>query len=247
MKALLIVLLLLGRCGIVKAQDSVQQVHRMNNIKVELSHILYPTSAIFSYERIIKHHQSICISGGYEEFPPLLTVSNTVHVQENLSKNGFKAGAEYRFYLKMENKQYAPHGVYIGPYIAYHYFNNIRNMEVEFDGINEQAELASLFKILNVGFQLGYQFVIKNRLTFDFVLVGPSMSNYNASLKLNGDYNFDKNDVENEVLLKLLDSFPMLDKLLAEKEVDSNGRFDAWSLGWRYQFLIGFQLGKKRK
>jgi hypothetical protein len=98
-----------------------------------------------------------------------------------------------------------------------------------------------------VGFQLGYQFVIKNRVTVDMVLVGPSISNYSAKIKLNGSFNFDKNEVENEILLKLLDRFPMLDELLTDIEVSSNGRFDAWSLGWRYQLLIGFQFGKKKK
>jgi hypothetical protein len=247
MKTFKIFLLVFAITGIAMAQDTIQQKHRMNNIKVEISHLLYPNSLIFSYERAIKHHQSICISGGYEEFPPLINVNTTVYVNQDLKRSGFKAGTEYRLYLKKENKYYAPHGVYIGPYLTYHYFYNKRNIGVDVDGITEHAELETNFNILNVGFQLGYQFVIKNRVTVDMVLVGPSISNYSAKIKLNGSFNFDKNEVENEILLKLLDRFPILDELLTDIEVSSNGRFDAWSLGWRYQLLIGFQFGKKKK
>ena len=100
MKTFKIFLLVFAITGIAMAQDTIQQKHRMNNIKVEISHLLYPNSLIFSYERAIKHHQSICISGGYEEFPPLINLNTTVYVNQDLKRSGFKAGTEYRLYLK---------------------------------------------------------------------------------------------------------------------------------------------------
>jgi hypothetical protein len=59
--------------------------------------------------------------------------------------------------------------------------------------------------------------VIGNHLTLDLVLIGPSVSNYRANMKMEGDFTFDKEDVENEILLKMLDRFPMLDELLTNK------------------------------
>jgi hypothetical protein len=246
MKTLLTLILVLGITFRVTAQEPHEQVQRMNTIKYEFTQLIYPNSYIFSYERVTTPNQTFCISGGYEEFPNILGVSSTTNVKRNLNKSGFKAGAEYRFYLKNENKYLAPRGVYIGPYLSYHDFYNKKEIEVDVDGIKETALLKTDFSIFNVGFQLGYQFVISNHLTLDLVLIGPSVSNYRASMKMEGDFTFDKEDVENEILLKMLDRFPMLDELLTNKEVSSQGRFDSWSYGWRYQFLIGYHFGKKK-
>jgi hypothetical protein len=247
MKTLLTLISVLGITFMVTAQEPQEQLQRMNTIKYEFTQALYPNSFIFSYERVTTPDQTFCITLGYEEFPDILGISSTTNVNSNLDKSGFKAGAEYRFYLKNENKYFAPRGVYIGPYLSYHDFYNKREIEVDVDGIKETALLKTDFSIFNVGFQLGYQFVIKNHLTLDLVLIGPSVSNYRANMKMEGDFTFDKEEVENEVLLKMLDRFPMLDELLTNKEVSSQGRFDSWSYGWRYQFLIGYHFGKKKK
>jgi len=246
MKTLLTFISVLGVTCIVMAQEPQEQIQRMNTIKFEFTQAIYPNSYIFSYERVTTPNQTFCITSGYEEFPNIIGVSSTTRVKRDLNKSGFKAGAEYRFYLKKENKRLAPHGVYIGPYISYHDFHNKRDIEVDVDGVKENAQLKAAFSIFNVGFQLGYQFVINDHWSLDFVLIGPSVSNYRANMKLEGDFTFDKEDVENEILLKLLDRFPMLDELLTNKEVSSQGRFDSWSVGWRYQFLIGYHFGKKK-
>jgi hypothetical protein len=247
MKTFLILISVLGITGMVMAQEPSEQLQRMNTIKLEFTHAIYPNSYIFSYERVTTPNQTFCISGGYEEFPQIFGVSSTVNVKQNLKKSGFKAGAEYRFYLRKENKHPAPHGVYIGPYTSYHSFFNTRDIEVDVDGVKETAQLKTNFSILNLGAELGYQFVIGNHWTIDLVLVGPSISNYRANMKLEGDFTFDKGEVENEVLLKILDRFPMLDNLLTNKEVSTSGRFDSWSVGWRYQLLVGYHFGKKKK
>lgn len=247
MKTPLILISLVGITCLAKGQVPQEQLQRMNTIKYEFTQAIYPNSYIFSYERVTTPDQTFCVTLGYEEFPDIVGVSSRTNVKDNLSKRGFKAGAEYRFYLKNENKYLAPHGVYIGPYLSYHDFYNEREIEVDVDGIKETALLKTDFSIFNVGFQLGYQFVIGNHLTLDLVLIGPSVSNYRANMKMEGDFTFDKEDVENEILLKMLDRFPMLDELLTNKEVSSQGRFDSWSYGWRYQFLIGYHFGKKKK
>lgn len=229
------------------AQEPVSQMHRKNTLKLELTQAVYPNSYIVEYERVTRPRQSFCLLGGYEEFPDVLNVNSSIYVTQDLVKRGFKLGAEYRFYFKKENQYLAPHGAYIGPYMSYHDFYNEREIEVDVDGIKESAFLETDFNILNLGLQLGYQFVINNRWTIDFVFVGPSVSNYGAKMKINGDFTFDRDEVENEVLLKLLDRFPLLEDLLSEKEISDQGNFSSWSVGWRYQFLVGFQFGRKRE
>jgi hypothetical protein len=66
-------------------------------------------------------------------------------------------------------------------------------------------------------------------------------------MKLKGDFTFDKEDVQNEVLLKILDRFPMLNDILTNKEVSSQGKFNTWSYGWRYQIHVGYHFGRKKK
>ena len=247
MKTLLTLISVLGITIMVTAQEPSEQLQRMNTIKFEISRVIYPNSYIFSYERVTTPHQTFCITGGYEEFPHIYDVSSTINVKRDINSSGFKAGAEYRFYLRKENKRLAPHGVYIGPYVSYHSFFNSRDLEVDVDGIKETAKLNSNFSILNLGAQLGYQFIINDHWSIDLVMIGPSVSNYRAKLQLEGDFTFDKEDIENEILLKMLDSFPMLDNILTNKEVSASGSFEIWSVGWRYQLLVGYHFGKKKK
>ena len=228
------------------AQETTKQ-QRKNVIKLEVTHALYPNSLVMSYERVTRPNESFAFTAGYEEFPPVVDVNSSIHVRQNLKQNGFKTGMEYRFYLRSENRHPAPHGTYVGPYLTFHNFNNTRAIEVDYNGATEYGELETDFNILNIGFQLGHQFVLGNRWTIDVVAIGPAISNYRAKLKLNGEFTFDKDEVQSEILLKLLDRFPMLEDLLTDKEISSQGRFDAWSYGWRAQLHVGYYFGRKKK
>ena len=247
LKSLLLLVFVLAVDSLAIAQITPQAIQRKNSVKLELTHLLYPRSIVFSYERVTRPYQTFCILAGYEEFPPLIDVNSDIHVKQDLNRSGFKAGADYRFYLKKENKYLAPHGTYIGPYFSFHDFNNKRELEVKVDGIDESAILTTDFNVINLGFQLGHQFVIKDRLTLDIVTLGPSISKYHANMQLDGDFTFDKDEVQNEIFLKVLDTFPLLDELLSDKELSSEGKFDSWSYGWRFQFHIGYHFGTKKK
>lgn len=245
-RALLTSMVIFGLVSLTRAQETTE-LQRRNVIKLEITHAVYPSSFVMSYERVTKPNQSFCVSLGYEEFPPLVDVNSSIHVRQNLIRNGFKTGMEYRFYLRSENKHLAPHGTYIGPYVTYHNFNNKRDIGVTYNGVEEYAELETDFNILNLGFQLGHQFVFGSRWTLDIVAFGPAVANYKAKMKLNGEFTFDKDEVQSEILIKLLDRFPMLDDLLTDKEISSQGRFDAWSYGWRAQLHVGYHFGRKKK
>jgi len=234
-------------CGItVRAQDSLSQ--RKNTIKLDItSHFIYRNAFIVSYERVTKPNQSLVISAGYQEFPHVSSIGQNIGVRSDRKKTGYKFGADYRFYLKKENKFRAPHGVYIGPYFTYHRFHNNREMEVEYNGNTENVIADSKFTIFNVGFQLGYQFIIKDRWAIDLSFVGPSLSHYKYTLNLDGNYTFDKGDITNEIILDLIDRFPLLDDALSEGEVTSKGKLDTWAYGYRYQLTVGYHFGRKKK
>lgn len=242
---ILLMVMVISACNTF-AQDSLTQ--RKNTIKLDLtSRFLYDNAFIVSYERVTKPNQSFSITAGYQEFPRTSSLGQNIAVKEDDKKNGFKFGGEYRFYLKKENKYPAPRGIYIGPYFIYHSFKNERVLEVDNNGTPEEVNLDSKFSILSVGFQLGYQFVLNNRWAIDLVLVGPSVSNYKYTLNLDGDYTFDEDDIQNEIILDLIDRFPMLKEVVSEKEATKSGKLDAWSYGYRYQLQVGYHFGRKKK
>jgi hypothetical protein len=234
------------------AQDSPDNMDRRNTIKVDLtSYWLYRNAVVFSYERVVKPNQTFAITAGYQQFPALEgPLGDTVSVDKQTNASGVKLGAEYRFYLKKENKYNAPHGVYLGPYFSYHNYSNGRSIEVNNDGTLETAELNTDISIINIGVQLGYQFVLNNRWTIDLVFVGPSVSNYIFKARLDGNYTFDPDDITNEVILGLIDKYPGFEELINEGELKGTGQLNKWGYGYRYQLQVGYhfgRIGKKKK
>ncbi len=78
---------------------------------------------IFGYERVVNPHQSFSVNFGKASLPKFVSINtDSFSIQKDLKNNGFNVSADYRFYLAHENKYYAPHGVYIGPYASYKLF-----------------------------------------------------------------------------------------------------------------------------
>jgi hypothetical protein len=197
---------------------------------------------------VVKNHpnHTWAVTAGYQEIPAFSGLDN-VSIKRESKAAGLKLGAEYRFYLKKENKYGAPHGVYLGPYTSFHNYSNTRMIEVDNNGTLETAVLDADLNILNIGFQLGYQFVLNNRWTIDLVFVGPSVSNYRFKSTLEGNFTFDSDDITNEVILGLIEKFPAFGELIDEGEVTSNRKVNYWGYGYRYQLQIGYHFGRKKK
>lgn len=51
------------------------------------------------------------------------------------------------------------------------------------------------------------------------VIIGPALSRYNFKAQLQDDFEFDLNDVENEIIKGILNKFPLLEELINEKEL----------------------------
>lgn len=228
-----------------QAQDTTALSLRRNTFKIDLTgNLLYRNALNLSYERVVKRNQSFVVTAGYQEFPKMASFGENVEGKKEDNRNGYKFGGEYRFYLQKENKFAAPRGVYIGPYVTALGFKSDRKIVYSGTDVPEEANLNSKLNIVSVGAQLGYQFVFNDRWSIDLVLIGPSYSRYNFKTQLNGDFEFDPDNVENEILQSIIEKFPMLDDLLDQKELNSSGTLDTWALGYKYQFLIGYRFGK---
>lgn len=218
---------------------------RRNTIKVDFtSRWLYRQAYVISYERVLNPKRSFAIIAGYQNLPETRYLGNGINVTRDTRASGFKIGAEYRFYLARENKYPAPRGVYLGPYVSFNNFHNEREITVDVGGTPEVANLTAQFNVLNVGVQLGYQFVFNDRWTVDLSFLGPAMSYYSARLDLIGNLP-DPDQITNDILKDLISRFPGLGDLLGSGTIASNGKLDAWAAGFRYQLQVGYRFGKK--
>jgi hypothetical protein len=66
--------------------------------------------------------------------------------------------------------------------------------------------------------------------------------------RLDGDFDFDEEDlIEHELLLGLLERFPLLKELLEDEEIDLQGSNNKWAPGFRYQLNLGYRFGGGKK
>ena len=232
------------------AVDSSYQ-HR-NNVKMNLTPwVLYYNVLVFSYERTISRNRSFSITGGFLKIPTLneLSESTSKDVQE-VKKIGYTIGGDYLFYLIAENKYASPHGIYIGPYLNYYHFQNDRYRSfTDSSGNLSKIQVNSTIQVLNLGFQVGYQFVINNRFTIDCTLFAPSVARYSADISFLGNIDPAHADKITEEMLDALKAhFPMLSSLVnnGEAHVDGNLRSNNahWAGGFKYSILMGYRFGK---
>jgi hypothetical protein len=231
-----------------QAKQTGDSTLRKNTIKLDItSYWLYRNAVVFSYERVVKPYQSLGITVGYQEFPRILSIGSNITSTKDESARGYKYAAEYRFYLQQDNKFKAPRGVYLGPYASLLNFKNTRYFDVtNSNGDVESAIMNSRVDILNIGVQLGYQFVLNNRWTIDLVFIGPSVSNYRAKFTLDG-YTGDPEEIINAITEALIEEYPGFSELITDKEFSDSGKIDTWAYGYRYQFQIGYHFGRKKK
>jgi hypothetical protein len=224
------------------ASDSTR-VQRYNVVKLDFtSRWFFNNAYVASYERITWPNQSVGVTFGYQELPEFSILPSDVFLKRINERNGLKVGAEYRFYLGNENRHPAPRGVYLGPYFTFLSFNGDRTIEVATNEGPQEGQLLTEFRVANLGLQLGYQFIILKRISLDLVLLGPSFSHYRAKMDLDGDFTIDPEDLENEILQKLIDRFPGLNELIVDKTIEAAGRNSTWGYGWRYQLHIGYHF-----
>jgi hypothetical protein len=197
-----------------------------------------------SYERVVNPKQSFSVQAGYLVFPKVIgdTIAHLIALS-NRQKFGINLAADYRFYPLTRNRRPVPDGLYIGPYLSY-YGNRFSN---DFDILNTTVDQKGHYQcnidIVNLGFELGYQFIFWKRFSLDLLLFGPSLTYYSAQFKVSGD--LDKEEIDNisqEVVDKILNRFPALGTLFSEGELSKSGFNYKFGSGFRYSIQIGFHF-----
>jgi hypothetical protein len=226
-------------------QDStnIKREKQLKNVaKLNISSwVLYSNGVQIAYERLLSSHTSVTLFGGYITFPmPTFIANSSLNFSQDKIKSGYTFGSEFRFYLSKENKYNAPHGVYLAPFISFYHFNNQRNGS---DSTNQdQLTLNTTMDFLNIGGELGYQFVIKKRFTVDCVLFGPAITSYYFSLQLNGSSSGDHSQEVQDILDAIKQKYPLIKELTSGQKLSTSGVSNFWSLGFRYVVQIGYRF-----
>jgi hypothetical protein len=216
-----------------------------NVVKFNLtSQVIYRNAFLLGYERVIKPHQTLNISGGRVEFPLSLKLPESIRLADTKNSTGYTVAVDYRFYLASENRNPAPHGVYLAPFIMHHQFKNNRDLTyTDTSGNTNNVDMHTKIGFLSFGCQLGYQFVIKRRFVIDAVLLGPGITKYKFDVKLDGNLTpIDEETIAGKVIEALREKLPVLDNLAKSGKVNGSGVEAFWSVGFRYSISIGFRF-----
>jgi len=196
-----------------------------------------------SYERLIRKNQSISIQLGYLVIPKFFdTVLNLIRVNE-YARRGVNIALDYRYYPQFRNRRPAPDGLYIGGYLSYYGFRFNNSIDILATTSSGDGTLRGTLNMLNLGLELGYQFIFWKRFSVDLLMFGPSLSLYYRKLELTGD--LDKSEfeqIDEELARQLIDRFPVLGYLFGGQTATFSGGNANISTGFRYSIQLGFHF-----
>jgi hypothetical protein len=198
----------------------------------------------FSYERMIKKDMSLVLQVGYLLFPKLTedTIAQLITLTGN-EKYGMNLAFDYRYYPFSRNRRPAPDGLYIGGYLSYYGFQFKNNFDILNTSVDQQGDITGKLNMVNLGLELGYQFIFWKRFSLDLLLFGPSFSYFAGSLNIHG--NLDEEEIkylDEEVVQKVLNRFPQLKTLFSDEGLTFTGSRTKFTTFFRYSIQVGFHF-----
>lgn len=233
------------------AQDSVpHKKERKNIVRFNLSNpvILNTKCLVFGYERVIGKHQSFSVNFGQISLPQPYAFSKDrdgkrYELKSSSTEMGFHISADYRFYLKKENKFNAPHGVYIAPYYSFNYFERENTWALTSNGVTGNLISNFTFNMHTVGGELGYQFILWKRVALDLILFGPGISHYSIKTTFNTELEpGEKTEMLQELGDALRERIPGFDLVFDGAEYQRSGTNSTMAMGFRYMVHLGFNF-----
>lgn len=198
----------------------------------------------FSYERLISNNTSVAFLAGYLVFPRLVddTLLNLAVINTRV-KNGINLAFDYRYYPFQRNARPAPDGLYLGGYLSYYGYQFNHDITVLSSSGDPNGSLFGKVNIVNLGMELGYQFVFWKRFTVDLLLFGPSLSLMSTKLAIEGQFSAEQlENLDEEMVKKLKEKFPYLGILLSDESLEFNGTRTTIGMGFRYSIQLGFHF-----
>jgi hypothetical protein len=231
-----------------KEKPVVQTPYHWNTIKFNPTPMLIQAIEIrnmtFSYERLINKKMSVSVQAGYLDFPRLTTdtILNLIHINKG-NKKGINLAFDYRYYPFQRNRRPAPDGLYIGTYLSYYGFQFKNTFDIVDTSVVQNGTINGKLNVVNLGVELGYQFIFWKRFSVDLLLFGPSISYHSGSLSIGGNLNPDKiQEIDGELAQRLMDRFPLIKSLVSGEDLRFTGSNTRFGTGFRYSIQLGFHF-----
>jgi hypothetical protein len=224
--------------------DTVKNYKNTVRINITNPMLFGSKSTIVGYERVINKHQTASIGIGRIGFPRLVGSGlDSLGITSQAHDKGFNISFDYRFYLKKENKFAAPRGVYLGPYYAFNSFSRDVTWDVKTSGYNGKVTTGINLTANLIGVQMGYQFVLWDRMTIDMILMGPGEWFFHMKTKFSTDLPIEEETMLLEKLNQMLkDKFPGSDAALHGGGFDAKKTTSTSAMGFRYMVNVGFRF-----
>ncbi len=234
----------------VLAQDSNGEINKQEKVRVKHPNIIkINTLALpfnnfaLTYERSIIPRLSAGIGVGYKYggfIPKVFTVESSVIKYEMDRINGYSITPDARYYLRScdPGKQ---EGFYAGLYFRYTYYATVANFEYyRPDYPVEYPNADMVMKEYGLGLQLGYQLMLWERFSIDFLFIGPRYSRYNLGYKFNAAPSPEFLDDLSEYLNEVVDRLGIDYEVDVNKEGETNFRNSFSFLSMRVGLSLGF-------
>ena len=218
-----------------------EDIRRPNIIKVNTLSIAFKNISVI-YERGILPRLSAGLGIGYKltgSEPTLFTV-NSSEVSVNIDKiKGVTITPEMRYYLRACDPSLLD-GFYAGVYLRYsRYWTEAKFDYMPLNAPIEQYKANMELSEFGLGLQLGYQMMIKERFTIDFLFFGPRISNYQFTYEFSEppgeEFLGDLSDYINEVV----DRFGYDYNVNIEKAGEKSGRTSFGFANMRFGLSLG--------
>jgi hypothetical protein len=203
-----------------------------------------PRNVTFSYERLIKENQSVSLQPGYLVVPQVLndTLFNKVLINKD-NRKGINLSVDYRVYPFSRNRRPAPDGLYWGTYLSYLGTSSQSRVHLMDAPEEDNVMLNTKMNMINLGFELGYQFIFKKKFSIDLLMFGPSLSGYWGNLDITGNLNSDLGDnIDEELAARLKERFPALGYLFSDEDSTFSTSKIVVSSWFRYSVQLGYHF-----
>jgi hypothetical protein len=219
---------------------------KKNTIRVNITNpmIFGDQYNVVGYERIIGKNQSFSVNFGRFAMPKFVDEEpDSVQLQRNYNDKGINFAIDYRFYFFGLNRFAAPRGIYIGPYYAYNFLERTNTWALNTADFTGDVVSKVRFNANLVGAQVGYQFVIRNRLSIDIILMGPGVWFYNVKSTLDTSLDPEQEaELYQKINEMLAQKLPGHDIVLSPTDEYRKGTLTTSSVGYRYIVHLGFRF-----
>ncbi len=199
---------------------------------------------VIGYERVTWRNQSVSFNVGRFALPKFSSpVADSLKLLTDFKDKGFTFAIDYRFYLKKENKYSAPRGVYVGPYYSFNSLERENTWLLNTSGTSETLVTNMDLNINLIGAQMGYQFVIRNRLAIDLIFFGPGVWFYSVKTSIDTSLDPEEEAMIFENINEMLAAkFPGHEILITPGDQERKSSVQLTSAGFRYLIHLGFRF-----